>query len=166
MNKFLLFSASVFLFTICLFEPAVEFEKVCENRSTGTVEVAGIGNESLRPREIMSGLYLLLAGGIGVLFAQFGAVGWLANPLYFTALAMSFTPERGMSRLFAIGSLVLAVVSLKATNWFPITADEGGVCYFSALQAKDGYWFWLWAIGLLNAHVWVRAYNKPIKPTP
>jgi hypothetical protein len=168
MNRFLLLIASVALFTLCLLQPAVEFEKVCKNHATGLVEVAGLGNEPLGPLEIMGGLKLLLIGGFGILIAHIGAVGWLANPLYFAALITTFSTYnsfRKFSRWCAFGAFGLALISLKVTNWFPIPADEGTVCYFSAIQPKEGHWLWISAIMLMNAHVWVGAYNKPLEPT-
>ncbi|WP_414550748.1 hypothetical protein [Anabaena sp. CCY 0017] len=165
MKRFFLLTVSVLLFGLCLTQPAVEFEKVCTTFASPELKIAGLWNEPLGPLEIMRGLNILILGAIGVLFIQYGAFGWLANPLYFAALFTSFKSRGYLPKLFAMGSLGIALVSLWLTNWFPLLANSGGFCHFSAIQPKRGYWLWLLAIALLNVHLWVSTSHKPIKPT-
>lgn len=150
---------SLLLFAASLTQSAVEFEKVCRNSETRKVEAAGLWGAPLGPVESMSGLKLLLVGGFGVLFVQLGAVGWLANALYFLVVALWLTKEESPIKWLVLASLIVAASSLPLTNLFPIAADEGIVCYFSAIRPEVGYWLWLAAISALNVAAWLGARN-------
>ncbi|NJO09839.1 MAG: hypothetical protein HC873_09480 [Leptolyngbyaceae cyanobacterium SL_1_1] len=149
---------------LCLFQPAVEFEKVCGF----SARVAGLGNEPLGDLEVMRGAEILLLGGFGVLFMQAGAVGWLANPLYFAALLLAFITRSLKAKivveLCAVTALGIAIISLSQTNQFPLLADEGGVCRLSAIQPKPGHWLWMSAIGLLNIHALISLFRNSEQP--
>lgn len=147
----LILSAAIFL--LCLTQPAVDFETVCRH-FPASLKVAGLWHEPLGQIETLSGLYLFLSGFLGVLFMQPAAVAWLANVFYFASLCMALGEISVPSRRLASLSLILAVVSLPITNFYPLPADEGGVCYFSAISPVSGYWLWLAAIVVLTIVVW------------
>jgi hypothetical protein len=149
---FILLSAALFLF--CLTQPAVDFERVCKGIDFAAVKVAGLWHEPIGEIETMKGFYLLLSGGFGLFFGQIGAVGWVANLLYFIAFGMSLKTIGVPARQLAIASLIIAIASLPITNLAPVLADEGGVCFLSAISPLFGHWLWLEAIAALNVAVW------------
>lgn len=161
---FLLVSAAFFLF--CLTQPAVNFERVCKGIH-GALNVAGMWQEPIGKIEILGGLYLLSIGGFGLLFAQLGAVGWGANLLYLSAFVLSLDGTTCvLQRRLAIASLTIAIVSLPMTNWFPVLADEGGVCFLSAISPQVGYWLWLAAIAALCGAVFASPLTSNLNEQP
>ena len=159
MRRFPLLVLSLLLYLSCLASPAILFEKVCGG-SNSKDYIAGLWNPPNGATETSWGIALLLIGAFGVLFIQYGAMGWLANPLYALTLFALFLNNLTLARIFIVGAIGFALISLHLTNWFPLLADEGGVCYSSAIQPLIGHWLWLSAMGLLAIHVWV--WRKPI----
>ncbi|MCP2729533.1 hypothetical protein [Limnofasciculus baicalensis] len=163
MSRFLLPVLSLILYISCLASPAILFEKICGGSNSKDF-VAGLWNVPNGATESSWGIALLLLGAIGVIFIQYGAMGWLANPFYFLALITSITSFRNnliFARIFIVGAIGFALSSLHLTNWFPLLADEGGVCYLSAIQPLLGYWLWLSAMGLLAIHIGFRKRTFP-----
>lgn len=104
----------------------------------------------LVPGDVKTGLSLLSAGWIGLLLAQVGAFGWVANVLFAIGVSRLWNrPSLGMqAKWMADGALGLALVSLPLTNLVPILANEAG----SRMVAKvplAGYWLWLAAMSTL-----------------
>ena len=136
---------SAILYLTCLGLPAVKFERLCNSKVA-----AGLWNTPIGTTEVSFGLPLLLLGGLGVIFLQAGAMGWLANPLYFLALVTSLENKIRAARILSFTALGFGLVSLHLTNWYPLLADEAGVCRQSAIQPLIGHWMWLTSMVLLT----------------
>lgn len=153
--KIILLFLSLALYICCLFFPAVEFERV--SAIMGPLQVAGVGNEASGPLESMRGCELLVYGPFGLLFGQLGALGWLANPLYFTCVLVPLVEkDNGYFKWLSMVALSFALASLFLTNWFPLVADEGSVVHRSAVNPLLGYWLWLLAIVLICVFSWYK----------
>lgn len=161
--RWLLPLVSIAIFVMSLTQPAVSFEKICKDSNTRKVEIAGLYKQPLGVIDEMSGIEILALGGFGVLFAQIGAIGWLANPLYFYLLFQILKGKPARNLLMII-CLVLGIISLPITNMTPFLADEGGACYFSASRPELGFWLWLFSMVLLIVPVLLKS-NKYVRPT-
>ena len=161
MNRLSLLIFSLVLFTICLAVPAVEFERICSSNASDLA--VGLWNEPYGRPEVTWGISMFLEGGLGVILLQHGAVGWLANPMYLLAIIASLDKHWIVARVAIVAALSFALVSLHLTNWFPLVADAGGVCYKSATQPLWGHWLWLSAMGVLTIHLWLRQKPAPRK---
>jgi len=151
--KNLLLLASLSLFVVSLIMPAVDFEKVCRVAPGVALDAAGLWRTPHGPVETIHGYKLFFFGWLPLLIAQVGALGWGANLFYLIAITSSANATGRFKGRTAMAALAISIASLPLTNIFPVVADEGGVCYFSAISPSTGYWFWLFAIATLNAAI-------------
>lgn len=158
MKHFVLPMISGLLYLSCLAAPAILFEKVCEG-SNPKDHIAGLWQTPNGTTETRGGMGLLLLGAIGVIVMQWGALSWLANPLYLLALIAALVKLTLVARISIIAALGFALVSLHLTNWSPLLADEGEVCYLSAIRPLPGHWLWLAAMVTLAMQVWLPALS-------
>ncbi len=148
----LLFLLSLIVYGLAQVLPCLSFVAV----PTGlALEEINAGNMSLDTFDeapiTMNGLELTTYGALALLlFWQIGAVGWLANPVYWCAAVLF---GRRQYRRAAITAVLAAVIGGIGTNLaFHYALPTGSSPYaaFALQQMLPGFWLWLTAPAVLT----------------
>lgn len=153
MRRWLLPGISIVLFAIAMCSPTADFVKICGTGVSGET-ITELMNDGLGVRETLWGWQFFLFGPVGLMVLQPGALGWLANPLGAAALFVrgrSHWIPKGM----AVLSLLVAALSLRLTDLFPVPTDDGAACRLAAMGPRLGYWVWLAAIAVAVLSAWM-----------
>jgi hypothetical protein len=153
-RRWLLPAVAIGLFVVSICLPTADFLQGCGPGLAGGAEITDLVSDGAGAVETFSGWELLLYGPLGLLAMQPGALGWLATPLGASALIVRGRSKR-VARGLAVAALLLAVLSLRLTDLFPLPTGVDAACHLAAVGPRMGYWVWLAALADAALSTWV-----------
>ena len=132
-----LLGISLLLYITALSLPALTFKRV-EHRAMHANSIY-----------IMKGLEVTAWGIFGLLFLQWPAIGWLANPLYWFSCVLFANKKYKFSTAAAFISIILGFAGTISAYWLALPNGSNPYSHMILTKLLPGFWLWLAAPAFL-----------------